>query len=270
MGDKRTLVPVFLMSVLVGGQLRAVQLSEYCMTRDTFGLEIRDFLADFASSNFKLFNKESLLVLSAAAPLYAMTRGIDKPVHNFLYDESCHHNTFDIGRCRNFFAEDVGFFLPLVAIAGGLWASHDENNRFVGRSLVAGMASVGFAKMVIKECCIGNRCYRPYSGCFKKKLVLGGFPSGHMAVLTYTTTVLALHKGAKWAIPVGMYSGIVAASLLVCNYHYVSQLVAGAGLGALYAVATHKIINERLAERLECGIVTNHQGAPQLQLAYSF
>jgi membrane-associated phospholipid phosphatase len=268
MRDKKTLVLVFIM--LVGGQLCAVQVSEYCRTRDTFGLEIRDFLADFASSNFKLFNKESLLVLSATAPLYAATCAIDAPIHDIFYDSSCHHNTFDIGCCRNFFAEDVGFFLPLVAVAGGLWASHSGDNRFVGRDLMAGMVSIGFAKLAIKECCSGHLCYRPYSGCFEKKLVFGGFPSGHAAVLTYATTVLALHKGAQWAIPVGIYGGIVMTSLLICNYHYVSQLVAGAGLGALYAVATHKIINERLSERLECEIVANRQGVPQIQLAYSF
>lgn len=270
MRGKGTLIRVLFAGVLVGEQLRAVQLLEYCRTRDTFGVEIRDFLADFASTNFKLFNKESLLVLSAAAPLYAATCVIDEPVHGFLYDSSCHQNTFDIGCCRTLFSEDVGFFLPLIAVAGGLWASHGENNRFVGRDLMAGMVSIGLAKLAIKECCSNNCCYRPYSGCFKKKLVLGGFPSGHMAVLTYATTVLALHKGASWAIPVGMYSGVVMASLLMCNYHYVSQLVAGAGLGVLYAVATHKVINERLSERLECGIVTNRQGLPQLTLSYSF
>lgn len=232
--------------------------------------ELRDFVADFADINFNIFCKEAFLMASCVAPVYAGACLIDNRVHHSLYDESCHKNICDIGCLRSCLVEDIGIAIPILALSFGFWISDDDRTRFVGRDLLAGMVAIGFTKNIIKECLTASCCYRPYSGCFPKKSVLGGFPSGHAATLCFVTTLLALAKGARWAVPVGMYSGVVFGSLLVCNYHYVSQLVAGAGLGALFAVAAHRVVNERMNERASLEFYTDQYGKPMLGFSYSF
>ena len=238
-------------------------------TYEQFGDELRDFVADFADINFKLFSKESLLVVGMVAPLYVGAQLIDAQVHELLYDPVCHADRFSSSCLRHCFAEDLGITLPLLALSGGLWCSSDYRTRLVGRDLLAGMVGIGLAKTAIKNCAYGNFCYRPYGGCFPKKRIFGGFPSGHAATLAYATIFLGLQKGACWAIPVGVYGATVITSVLVCNYHYVSQVVAGSALGALYAVAADKLVDERV-HALELGVVSDSRGSPRFQLAYSF
>jgi len=232
--------------------------------------EIQDFIADFAAINFRLFSKESVLVFSATAPLYAAARSADEKLYSSLYNHTNHTNTFNIGRCRNFLAEDIGIALPLIAIGGGLWISHNSENRIIGRNLIAGLGAFNCARIILKETLNGSYCYRPYSGCFDKRLVRGGFPSGHTGALVYATMVLAIHKGALWAIPMGIYSATIISSLLICNYHYLSQVVAGGALGALYAVATSGVINRRLGEHFEIEPTVGKNGTLGLSLSYSF
>lgn len=232
--------------------------------------EILDFITDFAAINFHLFSKESLLVFSATAPLYTMAYGTDKRLHRAFYDQTTHTNTFDIGYCRNFLTEDIGIALPLLAIGGGLWLSHNTHNRIIGRTMIAGLSAFNIARIVLKETLTGNYCYRPYSGCFKKKLTRGGFPSGHAGALVYATILLTLHKNASWAIPIGVYSATVISSILVCNYHYLSQIIAGGALGALYAIATSAVINRRIGERFAVKTHVNNHGSLGLTLSYSF
>lgn len=258
---------LFAVLVVLSGRLLGI-VPDFTPARA--GDELRDFVADFADINFNIFCKEAFLVASCVAPLYAGARLIDNRVHHTLYDESCHKNTCDIGCLRSCLVEDVGIAVPILALSFGFWISDDDRTHFVGRDLLAGMIAIGFAKNILKECLAVSCCYRPYSGCFPKKLALGGFPSGHAAALCFVTTLLALDKGARWAVPVGMYSTVVLGSLLACNYHYVSQLVAGAGLGALFAVAAHRVVNERMNERASLEFYTDQYGKPMVGFSYSF
>ena len=240
------------------------------VTGHQIGTELRDFVTDFSAINFNLFSKESLLVAGIGAELYAAAHIVDDSVHNFLYDSSCHTNTYSIGCLRSCFAEDLGIALPLLGISVGLWCSRDYHTRLVGRDLLAGMVGIGIVKMMLKECLYEDCCYRPYSGCFTKKRVFGGFPSGHAAVLAYATVLLGLQKGPKWAIGMGAYGAVVVGSALICNYHYLSQVVAGATLGALYAVAADRLINQRMNDWLEMEVAVGQRGNPLLTVTYSF
>ena len=96
---------------------------------------------------------------------------------------------------------------------------------------MSGVISVGIAKDFLKNLTTGcDICRRPYSGCFKKKRKYGGFPSGHAATATYMTLLFAFRKGIRWAVPIGVYSGLMMGLLVGCNYHYPSQIVAALGL----------------------------------------
>jgi membrane-associated phospholipid phosphatase len=234
------------------------------------GTEVRDFIADFADINFNLFCKEAFLVASCAAPVYVAAHAIDETVHRQFYDESCHKNTCDIGCLRLCLVEDMGIAVPIAALSIGCWISKNDDTSLLGRDLLAGMFSIWIAKDIVKNCVTRTCCYRPYSGLFPKKLVMGGFPSGHAATLTFTTVLLGLQKGIYWALPAGLYAIAVGGGLLACNYHYVSQIVAGAALGSLFAVAAHRVINERLDERFSFEFYSDERGRPMIGAAYSF
>ncbi len=236
----------------------------------SFGYEVRDFVADFAFINFNVFSKETLLVGAVAAPLWAGTYQIDDPIHRCFYDDSCHRNEIECRASKMLFIEDAGIAVPLLAVSGYAWASRDYETRLLGRNLFAGIIAVAIAKDAIKDSFEGTICQRPYSGWFPKKCAYGGFPSGHAATLTYATILCALRKGPAWALPVGMYTGVVIASLLVNNYHYASQIVAGAGLGAIFAVAAHKVIDFRLDDRLHINAGITPNGVPGVSFSYSF
>ena len=159
--------------------------------------------------------------------------------------------------------------VPMLGIGFGLLATGEEN-RIIGRVFLAGLLSGELVKDVIKECVTHEISYRPLNGDFTRKTVCGGFPSGHMTAVAFSTIYLGLTKGASWAIPVGMYAGFVAGMLIVCNYHYASQVVAGTGLGALYAVAAYKVARQRLDDHWQLDAGVNAQGKPGLSVSYAF
>ena len=78
----------------------------------------------------------------------------------------------------------------------------------------------------------------------------------------------------KFAIPLSILSAYVGATFVVCNRHYASQIAAGAGLGALYAVAASRVIDNKLELRrlksLDFGFDTLSTGDPALALGYKF
>jgi hypothetical protein len=236
-----------------------------------FRYRVHDFVADFARTNFYLFSKESLLVGMLTAPFYGLARKADDRIHSSIYDCCEHKNLFDIGSCSKFFVEDVGLAIPIVGLSVGLLMSRDPNNRVTASMLIGGLCSIGIAKEALKavssDCEIGNR---PYCSFFKKKRVHNGFPSGHAATATYMTLLFAFRKGIKWAFPIGVYSGLIMGLMVGCNYHYASQIVAGVGLGTVYALAANKVAESRLKENWEINFSVSRKGAPRFLVEYSF
>lgn len=236
-----------------------------------FHYGINDFFTDFARTNFNLFSKETLLAGFLIAPIYGFAHEADKYIHRSIYDCCEHKNLFDIGCCSKPFLEDIGMAIPILGISAGFMASKDPNNKVTGSLLLSGIISIGIVKETIKaataDCEIGCR---PYCSFFKKKRAHNGFPSGHAATATYMTLLLAFRKGIKWAFPVGVYSGIVMGLLIGCNYHYASQVVAGIGMGTIYALAANKVAKSRLKENWEINFSLTRSGAPRLSLEYSF
>jgi hypothetical protein len=237
-----------------------------------FSYDARDFLADFARTNFNLVSKQSLVLVSAFAPVYAAARAIDDHLHDGLYDHRHHKNLFCSGSyCKPFVDDDIGLVIPFVGLSLGQLLSSDPQNKVTGSLLLSGMVSVIIAKFVIKELTRGHEwCRRPYCERFEKKIKYGGFPSGHTATATYMTLFFAFRKGIRWAFPIGVYSGILAGLSVACNCHYASQVVAGIGLGALYAVAAHKVAQDRLQENWSIDCSIDGAGRPSLRVSYAF
>jgi membrane-associated phospholipid phosphatase len=66
------------------------------------------------------------------------------------------------------------------------------------------------------------------------------FPSGHMTAITVAAVSIGLNwPRLMWLAPVPMV--IVAVGMIGANYHWVSDLIAGAALGTAVALAAHRL-----------------------------
>jgi membrane-associated phospholipid phosphatase len=66
------------------------------------------------------------------------------------------------------------------------------------------------------------------------------FPSGHMTAVTVAAVSVALTwPRLRWLMPIPVL--VVAVGMIGANYHWVSDLIAGAALGAAVAVAAHRL-----------------------------
>lgn len=236
------------------------------------GYAINELVSDFARLNFGLFNQDTLGVLALAAPLYCAARAGDDYVHGCCYDARHHKNLFFKGndQCSSTILGDtlVGTFsiaLPLYFLTRS-----DAEEKDLGSILLGGVTSIGVVKTFVKKAVTCHINYRPFSEKFKPKNTYGGFPSGHAAVLTYLTVLMGLKKGVRWAIPIGTYEALTLGLLVSCNYHYLSQIVAGAALGAIYAATAYKLANSKVSDRWNMGLGVTAWGNPAIQVTYDF
>lgn len=66
------------------------------------------------------------------------------------------------------------------------------------------------------------------------------FPSGHTTIISVVALSLALNwPQFKWLMPIPVL--LVAAGMIGANYHWVSDLLAGAALGSAVALAVHRL-----------------------------
>ena len=150
-----------------------------------------------------------------------------------------------------------------------LWAPN-EDLRQTARMFAIGIPFVHSGKNILKKLRI-KACLRPWHEDFShKKRSAGGFPSGHMANVTFAATLFGIRHGIKWAAPLSLLAAFVFADFVNCNRHYVSQIIAGAGLGVIYAFAANAVIERKLSDRYSCGIGVDPCGKSTLKLAYNF
>jgi hypothetical protein len=88
--------------------------------------------------------------------------------------------------------------------------------------------------------------------------------------MAYETTYLGLEYGWKLGLPIGALSIAIFAGSLDSNRHFVSQLVAGAGLGIAYGVAAHRVMNCYFCNNVACDIITESNGFVGMQVSCSY
>lgn len=88
-----------------------------------------------------------------------------------------------------------------------------------------------------------NASLRPKNQCFtRRKKYFGGFPSGHVMETVYTATFFGTQLGWSYGAPLGILAGAIAINSITYNRHFLSQVVAGAGLGIIFACAGNKAL----------------------------
>jgi hypothetical protein len=227
----------------------------------------------FNLNKYALFSVDSYKVVTTTFPLYVLTRIFDEDLQKNFHHDGCKRDVNQAPEwCHT--ASQYGLGIPISIL--GLMTIFGKNEEFrtTGRIFLIGMPFVIWGKDIIKKFRFdANR--RPWCDRFPcKDRALGGFPSGHMAEISFMTVLYGLRFGVKAAVPLGIFSTFLGATFLNCNRHYISQLVAGVGLGTLFAFAADKTIDLRLEkkykEHFSCGFDTDMQGSPALKVAYSF
>lgn len=235
-----------------------------------FGMVWRDIID---LNRYAVFSFDSIKVILATFPFYGAFRLIDEKLQKVFHAECCHRDRNQAPRwCREL--SKYGLAIPITTL--GLMSIFGGNQEFrtTGRIFLIGMPFVIFGKDIIKKFNFeANR--RPWCDRFPcNERALGGFPSGHMAEVTFMTVLYGMRYGVKAAIPLGIFSTFLGVTFLNTNRHYISQLVAGAALGTIFAIAADKVIDKRLEQAYNAEFAyafdVNSNGSPALKLSCIF
>lgn len=232
------------------------------------GYILGELAMDALRLNRYIFHVDTAKIITAFTPFYIITRSIDEDIQSRFYDPVLHKNINQIPRaCYQIAKYGVG--VPMVGLSAFIF-SDDPDLRQTARLFIIGWPFVHWGKNLIKK--INTKsCLRPWHEDFNsEKRARGGFPSGHMANVMYAATLFGLRHGPQWGIPLGLFATFVLVDFINCDRHYFSQLIAGAGLGVIYAFAANKVIEQKLSENFSFSMNTDDYGRPGVSLAYSF
>lgn len=224
---------------------------------------------DVVRLNLNILHQDTLKVISTIFPIFIGCRMIDEPLQRNFYDRKHHKNINQI-HCSSQAVAKWSIGLPIVALGSQAFLSNDPEMRLTSYMYLLGLPFVIWSKTLIKKIPFDANC-RPWHESFNRyKRAQGGFPSGHMAEASYAVALYGMRFGLKYAVPLSVLAAAVAISFVNCNRHYVSQIVAGAGLGTIYALAADKFVSHELCKRLAWSMGINKAQGPHVQLAYHF
>lgn len=227
----------------------------------------------FDLNKYALFSVETFKVISTTFPFYVFTRIFDEDLQANFHVRCCKRDVNQAPAWCRVICK-YGISLPIMTLGLMTIFGGNEEFRTTGRVFLLGMPFVLWGKDIIKKFEFDANL-RPWSDRFPCiKRASGGFPSGHMAEVTFMTVLYGKRFGYKAAMPLALFSVFLGATFLNCNRHYLSQLVAGSALGAIFALAADKVIDNRLARKYKdhfsVGFDTDMHGSPALKVSYSF
>lgn len=224
---------------------------------------------DVIDLHLNIISTETFIAIAATMCPYLIARQIDDNIQCHFFSHINHKN---INQCPHWCKSLVrfGIGVPLVAFGSQLFLSCDPEWRETAWMLILGFPFVIFGKDIIKSF-DADFCLRPWHEDFCKdhKRGGGGFPSGHMAQATYIATLYGMRFGPKLAVPLTFFAAALGIIFINCNRHYLSQIIAGAGLGAIYGIAANKVIDRKLCEGWDVGLSLNRNGVG-IRAGYQF
>lgn len=226
-------------------------------------------IQDIIDLHLNIISTETFIVIAATMSPYLISRQIDENIQCHFFSHTNHKN---INQCPHWCKSLVrfGIGVPIVAFGSQLFLSKDPEWRETAWMLLLGFPFVVFGKDVIKTF-DADFCLRPWheNFCQNHKRGGGGFPSGHMAEASFIATLYGMRFGPRLAVPLTFFAAALGIIFINCNRHYLSQLIAGAGLGAIYGIAANKVIDRKLCENWNMGLCVNRHGAG-IQATYQF
>ena len=232
---------------------------------------IGGFAEDVLKINLGIISWDSFKIFVTTAPFYVGARIIDEKLQNCFFNHCDKKNRNDPPQWAKEIAR-LSIGVPITLLGTQAIFARDENLQMTGQIFLTGLPFVLLAKDIIKKLDF-DVCKRPYHEKFaKEQRKFGGFPSGHLAEATYMAVLYGMRFGPNFAVPLGSIAVFVGAIFLSSNRHYLSQMIAGAGFGAMYAISANKLIDAKLAKKhdLALELATNEYGDPVMQLSLKF
>lgn len=235
--------------------------------------QARDFIGhifkDVITLNLNIIHQDTFKVFVTMFPLFIGCRMIDEPLQNNFYNRK-HHKNINQLHCSSQLVAQWSIGLPIVLLGSQAFLSKDREMRITSYMYLLGFPFVIWAKTLLKKIPFEANC-RPWNEHFSSyKRAQGGFPSGHMAEATYAVALYGMRFGPKYALPLAGLAAAVAGTFINCNRHYISQIVAGAGLGVIYALAADKFISKELCKDIDCNVGLGKKCTPHIRLTYNF
>lgn len=215
-----------------------------------------------------LFAGSTLQVAAMVFPFFVGTRMFDERVQTCFYDKESHKNiNYLPEHCHDIAQWSIA--IPVVALGSQAFFGTSDEMRETSRAYLIGLPFVFWTKTLIKKIPFDANM-RPWHEKYScEQRSTGGFPSGHMAEATYTALLYGLRFGRRFAIPLGLLATFIGTSFIACNRHYLSQIVAGAGLGAVYSLAAYKLSGSKIKENMQVGLKIHKRG-PAVAMSYAF
>ncbi len=226
---------------------------------------------DIFNTGKYLFTTDSLKVLTWTMPLYISARFADNKIHSVFYDDATHTNRNQIpGSWNNIILKDQYTAIPYVLYGSlGFMRSNDEKRR-EAQIFMTGLGWVFTLKYIVKEILPFDANLRPFNENFPKQYVYGGAPSGHTAMAVFMTTYLSCVEGVKGGLPMGIFSFLVAGLSITTNTHFLSQVIAGAGIGVFVGLASARVLSQWQNDRFELSLVSENKGRVGMRCAWNF
>lgn len=226
-------------------------------------------IADIVELHYNLLSFDTFAVAAATFPPFIAARMVDERLQSHFYCREHHKNKCQLPRwCHTAGRFVIG--VPVAFFLAQLLVSKNDELCVSSEVYLLSLPFLVFGKDILKnlrlECCLRPWC--EHFSCEKRSG--GGFPSGHIAEAVFAATFLGLRFGAKAAVPLGMAAAFIAVAFINCNRHYLSQVIAGAGLGVAYALSANKIVDARLADNLRLGFALCDSKKYGMQLTYQF
>ncbi len=214
-------------------------------------------MADF--NKYLFLSPGTYRILFSSAPFYGIGRILDCKTQNYFYNAEKHKN---IHQLVPVFKKIVD---PLMGISISTlillqFFSRDEHTRYVSHVFLSALPFLWAYKNIIKQIpCKGS--IRPKNEHFSPHcMYYGGFPSGHTLEAVFMAYLFGTELGPSYMVPLSAFATLVIIQSVTSNRHTLSQVVAGAALGAIFGAASKKVVTDALHHKWGCGIIVNRSG----------
>ena len=196
---------------------------------------------DFLTLQKNVFTAPTVEIIAMFIPFYTIGRIFDKPLHKRFYCFKHHHNKHQMPKGL-YYGVEGALATSIAALMSLSFLGHDGQRKRTAQLYSVTLPCLWILKSIIKQIPFkGN--LRPPNGCFRRCKYYGGFPSGHMFEMSFTAALFGTQLGPKYGIPLGILAGVIGLEFMNCNRHYLSQLIAGAGFGLIFASAGNRALD---------------------------
>jgi membrane-associated phospholipid phosphatase len=231
---------------------------------------LKVWVNDFFKLQTFLFTADTVKVLAITIPAYIGTRRMDNSLQCCFYRDCCHKNVCQAPKGFHTFA-NVSVPTLIGLLTGLTFVSDNPELRLTSFVYTEAVISYWIVKNIFKNC---NKCdwnMRPKHEAFSKdKCYYGGCPSGHVGEAAVAAVLFGLRHGPKWGVPLGVFTAAVFAASINGNRHYLSQSIAGLGLGLIYGLAAYNLIESKISCPIDFCTTSGAGGYKGLRASYSF